>query len=264
LIYGGREYAPNKAFLAGEVAMLLQSTSQVTTIERAAKFSVGTSFLPRIDGLPRGRSVIGGASLWVFKGFPPEEYDAVVKFFKYLAKPEVTARWHQETGYFPATNTAVKRLLDQGWFQENPNHLTAFLQILSGVDTPATRGVLLGNFVQIRDIVGSAPEKAFGGTLSPKARWMRRSGNRTASLRNTPSCSNSALESPWELTGKGLSSPLPLGEGKGEGGQACPYGRGPSPRPSPRGRGRKSWVRARGWQANFPIASCPICCSFPP
>lgn len=171
LAYGGREYAPNKAFLAGEVAMLMQSTSQVTTIEKAAKFPVGTGFLPRVEGQPAGKAVIGGASLWVLrgKGRTPQEIDAVVKFFKFVAEPQETAKWHEETGYFPATRAAVTLLTTQGWFAKHPNHETAFKQIQEGPDTPATRGVLLGNFVQIRNITDTAIEKALSGKLSPKA-----------------------------------------------------------------------------------------------
>jgi sn-glycerol 3-phosphate transport system substrate-binding protein len=171
LAYGGREYAPNKAFLSGEVAMLMQSTSQVTTIEKAAKFPVGTGFLPRLEGQPAGKSVIGGASFWVLKGKgrTPQEIDAIVKFFKFVAEPQETAKWHEETGYFPATRPAVALLTTRGWFAKHPNHETAFKQIQEGPDTPATRGVLLGNFVQIRNITDTAIEKALSGKLSPKA-----------------------------------------------------------------------------------------------
>lgn len=171
LAYGGREYAPNKAFLSGEVAMLMQSTSQVTTIEKAAKFPVGTGFLPRLEGQPAGKSVIGGASFWVLKGKgrTPQEIDAIVKFFKFVAEPQETAKWHEETGYFPATRPAVALLTTRGWFAKHPNHETAFKQIQEGPDSPATRGVLLGNFVQIRNITDTAIEKALSGKLSPKA-----------------------------------------------------------------------------------------------
>jgi len=170
LAYGGREYAPNKAFLSGEVAMLMQSTSQVTTIEKAAKFAVGTGFLPRTEGQPMGKSVIGGASFWVLKGKgrTPQELDAIVKFFKFIAEPEETAKWHEETGYFPATKTAVTLLTKREWFIKHPNHETAFKQIQQGLDTPATQGVLLGNFVQIRNITDTAIEKTLSGKLSPK------------------------------------------------------------------------------------------------
>lgn len=167
-MYGGPEYSANKAFLAQKIAMLYQSTSSVGSITKAAKFEVGTSFLPRLKGYPRGNSVIGGATLWTMKGHSPKEYEAIWEFYKYLVRPEVAAQWHKDTGYFPSTNSAVKLLLDQGWFSEHPNHLTAFLQILTGVKVPESQGVRLGPFVAIRQAFRAALEKAVQGKLSPQ------------------------------------------------------------------------------------------------
>lgn len=164
--YGGREYSANQDFLAGEVAMLIQSTSSLSSIMESADFEVGTTFLPRFEGQGIGNSVIGGASLWVMQGHSDEEYAAVVEFFKYLSKTDVTIQWHKDTGYFPSTNAAVKTLMDDRWFSDNPNYLTAFLQVLSGVQSPAANGVLLGNFVEIRDIVDTAVEEAFTGAAT--------------------------------------------------------------------------------------------------
>lgn len=169
IAYGGREYSANQDFLSGEVAMLIQSTSSLSSIIESANFEVGTTFLPRFEGQGIGNSVIGGASLWVMKGHSEKEYNAVVEFFKYLSQTDVTIQWHKDTGYFPATNAAVKTLMDNRWFSEHPNYLTAFLQILSGVQSPAANGVLLGNFVEIRDIVDTAVEEAFTGVSSADA-----------------------------------------------------------------------------------------------
>ncbi|ODS49573.1 MAG: sugar ABC transporter substrate-binding protein [Halanaerobium sp. 4-GBenrich] len=166
IAYGGREYSANQDFLAGEVAMLIQSTSSLSSIIESADFEVGTTFLPRFEGYGIGNSVIGGASLWVMQGHSDEEYEAVVEFFKYLSRTDVTIQWHKDTGYFPSTNAAVKTLMDNRWFSDHPNYLTAFLQILSGVQSPAANGVLLGNFVEIRDIVDTAVEEAFTGVSS--------------------------------------------------------------------------------------------------
>ncbi len=168
-IYGGPEYSANKAFLAGKIAMLYQSTSSVGSISKAAKFEVGTSFLPRLEGYQKGNSVIGGATLWTMKGHSQKEYDAIWEFYKYLVRPEVSAQWHRDTGYFPSTNTAVKLLMDQGWFSENPNHVTAFLQILTGIKVPESQGVRLGPFVAIRQAFKTALEKSVQGQLTPKA-----------------------------------------------------------------------------------------------
>ena len=164
-VYGGREYSANQAFISGQIAMLIQSTSSLASIEEAANFEVGTTFLPRLEGYPRGNSVIGGASLWVLKGQSERELDGVWEFFKFINRTENAVAWHQGTGYFPVTNSAVKTLLDSGWFAENPNSLTAFLQILTGSDHPAAQGVLLGQFVEIRDIVDTALEDALNGRV---------------------------------------------------------------------------------------------------
>ena len=159
-VYGGREYSANTAFLTGQVAMLIQSTSSVGSIQKTASFNVGTSFLPRMEGYPRGNSVIGGATIWVLKGKSEAENKAVWEFLKYIIRPEVSLQWHKSTGYFPSSNTTVKLLMDEGWFASQPNHLTAFLQILSGSNIPEAQGVRVGNFVAIRDVVDSAVEKA--------------------------------------------------------------------------------------------------------
>jgi sn-glycerol 3-phosphate transport system substrate-binding protein len=169
-IYGGPEYSANAAFQSGQIAMLLQSTSSLRGIEKGSSFKVGTGFLPRLEGYPRGNSVIGGASLWVTKGQSKEQLRAVWAFLKYLGRPEVAVEWHKGTGYFPTVNGAVQQLMGEGWFSVDQNYLTAFLQILSGRrDTAAATGVRMGPFVQVREFERTAIEKSVSGQLPPKA-----------------------------------------------------------------------------------------------
>jgi sn-glycerol 3-phosphate transport system substrate-binding protein len=161
LIYGGREYSANDPFLAGQFSMLFQSTSSLGGIIKSAKFKVGTAFLPRLDGdYPPGNSVIGGGCNWVMKGATPEQQKAAWEFLKFTFTPENSVIWHKETGYFPTSLTAVDNLKKEGWFDKEPNYWTAFNQILSGKDTPASQGVILGDFVRIRDITGASIEDA--------------------------------------------------------------------------------------------------------
>ena len=169
LVYGGREYSANDPFLAGQFPFLFQSTSSLGGILKSAEFKVGTAFLPRLDGdYPKGNSVVGGGCLWLMKDTTPEQQAAAWKFFQFINTVDETIAWHKGTGYFPATNTAYEKLKADGWFEEEPNHATAFDQILSGADTPASRGVLLGNFVQIRDIEGAAIEDIVVNMVDPK------------------------------------------------------------------------------------------------
>lgn len=169
LVYGGREYSANDPFIAGEFAMLAQSTSSLAGIQEDAPFEVGTAFLPRLeayDGL--GNNVIGGGCLWTMAGHSEEENAAVWAFYSFLSETPQSIAWHKGTGYFPSTLEAVAALEEEGWFEENPNFRTAFDQILAGEDTPAAQGVLLGDFVTIRDVVGAAIEEVVVNGVAPQ------------------------------------------------------------------------------------------------
>lgn len=169
LIYGGREYSANDPFIAGEFAMLAQSTSSLAGIESNAPFEVGTAFLPRLEGYDGiGNNVIGGGCLWALAGHDEAENDAMWQFFSFLSETPQSVAWHKGTGYFPSTLEAVDALEAEGWFEENPNFLTAFDQILAGEDTVAAQGVLLGDFVTIRDIVGAAIEESVVNGVDPQ------------------------------------------------------------------------------------------------
>lgn len=170
LIYGGREYSANDPFIAGSFAMLAQSTSSLGGIEGSAPFEVGTAFLPRLEGYESvGNNVIGGGCLWTLAGHSEAENNAVWEFYSFLSETPQSVAWHKGTGYFPATHEAVEALESEGWFEENPNFLTAFDQILAGNNTEAAQGVLLGDFVTIRDIVGAAIEEVVVNDADPQA-----------------------------------------------------------------------------------------------
>jgi len=168
LAYGGRTYKANDPFIAGEFAMLVQSTSSLAGIIKTAEFEVGTAFLPRLPGYEKGNSVIGGASIWLLKGHSDGVNAAAWKFLQYLFEEQNAVAWHKGTGYFPVNNKAYGTLMNEGWFDKEPRFRTAFDQILGGSDSKAASGVLLGNFVEIRDIMGAAIEDVVVNMKDPK------------------------------------------------------------------------------------------------
>ena len=165
LVYGGREYEPDAAFMAQSTAMLVQSTSHCKDLVENAPFEVGTSFLPRPEWTKRGGTTIGGASLYIFKD-DQKKMDAAWEFVKWLSKTENAVYWHKQTGYFPIRYSALKKLMDEGWFAEHPNFLTAFIQVLTAKRTNATSGAIVGRFPQVRDIVDDAVTNIFSDKLS--------------------------------------------------------------------------------------------------
>lgn len=121
-MYGGRGDEPNSLFISGKCAMITGSSGLRANIMKNAKFEFGTSTVPYyadVKGAPQN-TIIGGASLWVFANKKPEVYKGVTKFFKFLASPEIAARWHQQTGYVPVTVAAYELTQKQGFYDKNP------------------------------------------------------------------------------------------------------------------------------------------------
>ena len=165
--YSGRTSKGDQPIINGEAAIGLASTALVGTMTRTSKFDWGTGNLPKLAGYPQGNSIIGGATIWVFKGHKKEQYKGVSKFLEFLGATEQQAWWHANTGYFPLTRASVKAL-PEDHFRKNPNLWTAFAQITSGKTTPNSQGIRLGNYLAIRDTIEAEMENVFSAKKTPK------------------------------------------------------------------------------------------------
>jgi sn-glycerol 3-phosphate transport system substrate-binding protein len=95
----------------------------------------------------------------------PEVYRGVAAFFGYLSEPEVQAKWAKESGYLPITPAAYELIKSEGFFEANPGTDAAILQM--NPDEPArVKGIRLGNFLQIRDVIDEELEKVWAGQAS--------------------------------------------------------------------------------------------------
>jgi sn-glycerol 3-phosphate transport system substrate-binding protein len=149
------------AFASQQVPFLIYSSSDTTLLTDEGEtggFTVEASFMPGNADRPDGGHIIGGATLWLIDGLDEGTEDAALAFLNFLNNPENAADWHQTTGYIPITNESVALLEDEGWFEDNPNQAIAGEQLEAAPDSPATAGVLMGNFVAIRDVITGAIE----------------------------------------------------------------------------------------------------------
>jgi sn-glycerol 3-phosphate transport system substrate-binding protein len=168
-IYKGRANTADATFPSGECAMMTGSSALQGAIKRNAKFAAGLSTLPYypdVRGAPQN-SVIGGASLWVMSGRKPNEYKGVASFFNYLSRPDVQAASHQRTGYLPITLAAFKMTEESGFYKKNPGADVPVTQMIRKT-TDRSRGIRIGNFVQIRTIVDEELEQVWAGKKSAK------------------------------------------------------------------------------------------------
>lgn len=150
-------------FLAGDVAMFLQSSANARSVIDNAPFEVGIAFLPHPDAKERQGVVIGGASLWMIAGNPEEEQNAAWEFMKYLQTPEVQAKWHVETGYFAINPAAYDEPLVQEAYEEMPQLRVTVDQLQSTKPSYATQGALMDMIPEGRRIIETALETVYNG-----------------------------------------------------------------------------------------------------
>ena len=168
-VYKGRDNKADVTFPSGECAMITASAGLLGAIKKNAKFDFGVAPLPYyqdIAGAPQN-TVIGGASLWVMAGKPADHYKGVASFFNYLSSPEVQSASHKRTGYLPITTAAFKLTEQSGFYKENPGADVAVNQMIRKT-TDKSRGIRLGNFLQIRTIIDEELEQVWGGKKGAK------------------------------------------------------------------------------------------------
>ena len=168
--YKGRKDEPNAAFSSGECAMLTQSSGAYSLIKTNAKFNWRVAqlpYYPDVKGAPQN-TIIGGATLWVMNQKNPEMYKGIAKFFTFLSSPEVQESWHADTGYVPITLAAYDLAKQKGLYSERPGFDIAIKELTNKPPTPNSKGLRLGNFVQIRNIIDEELEAVWSGQKTAK------------------------------------------------------------------------------------------------
>lgn len=171
-VYGGREGKSTALFTAGDCVFHIASSGSAAGIDKAlggaSKYGMGMMpYSPDVIAKPQN-SIIGGATLWVLQGRPAAEYKGVAKFMSYLASTPVQAKWHQETGYVPITTAAAEATEKEGFYKKFPGREVAVQELTLNPPTANSKGLRIGNFVQIRDIVDGELENVWSGKKDAK------------------------------------------------------------------------------------------------
>jgi sn-glycerol 3-phosphate transport system substrate-binding protein len=168
-VYKGRSSVPQASFVSGECAMINTSSGFYGDVAKNAKFDYGLAplpYYPDVAGAPQN-TVIGGASLWVLSGKKAEEYKGVAKFFSFISTPAVQSASHKRTGYLPVTTAAYQLTEQSGFYKQNPGTDVAVTQMIRKV-TDKSRGIRLGNYLQIRAIEDEELEQVWNGKKTAK------------------------------------------------------------------------------------------------
>ena len=157
-------------FSSGECPMLFASSAAFAELKGGGAREFGIGMLPvwpEIKWAPRN-SIIGGATLWVMNGHARDEYVGIARFFDYLSSPDIQAAAHQRTGYLPITREAYSLARREGFYAANPQTEIAIKQISLHRPTEHSKGVRLGYFVQIREVIDEELDAVWAGRKDAK------------------------------------------------------------------------------------------------
>jgi sn-glycerol 3-phosphate transport system substrate-binding protein len=168
--YSGRTNTGEGRFTSGECPIFLTSSAFFGNVKANAKFDFGNApmpYYPDQKDAPQN-SIIGGASLWVMGGKKAEEYKGVAKFFSFLSDTDRQVGVHKASGYLPITKAAYAKTKESGFYKDAPYLETPLLELTNKEPTENSRGVRLGNMVQLRDVWAEEFESALAGKKSAK------------------------------------------------------------------------------------------------
>ena len=169
-------------FNSEQVAFSLSSSADARNKVEAAKtadFELATGKLIRNDDYEYNGNIIGGATMWITAGLEPEVEDGAMAFLLFINNTENSASFHTASGYIPIRNSSVELLQNlragnnvfwdvdnktrtdvdaTDWFAENPNFLTASVQLSESTVNNASAGAKFGTFRETRDLIETGIE----------------------------------------------------------------------------------------------------------
>ena len=168
--YSGRTNTGEGRFTSGECPIFLTSSAFFGNVRANAKFDFGNAPMPYYSDVPGApqNSIIGGASLWVMGGKKPEEYKGVARFLSFLSDTDRQVAIHKASGYLPITKAAYAETKESGYYKDAPYLETPLLELTNKEPTENSRGLRLGNMVQLRDVWAEEFESALAGKKSAK------------------------------------------------------------------------------------------------
>ncbi|MGJ4902053.1 sn-glycerol-3-phosphate ABC transporter substrate-binding protein UgpB [Bradyrhizobium sp. HKCCYLRH2060] len=168
--YAGRTNTGEGRFTSGECPIYLTSSAFFGNVKAQAKFAFTAApmpYYPDVKGAPQN-SIIGGASLWVMGGKSADEYKGVAKFLTFLSDTDRQVYIHKASGYLPITKAAYAKAKAEGFYKDQPYLETPLLELTNKEPTENSRGLRLGNMVQLRDVWSEEIEQALAGKKTAK------------------------------------------------------------------------------------------------
>jgi sn-glycerol 3-phosphate transport system substrate-binding protein len=154
----------------GDAGMTIVSSSALGSVLEVlgggeyADVDLGVAPLPGSD--EQGGVAVAGGGLSITARDPARQA-AGWRFVRYLTSPEVQATWAAATGYTPVRTSSVDLPALRDAWEAEPGLRVAYDQLLSGAESPATAGPMVGDMPAVRSAVEEALTAMFVADLPP-------------------------------------------------------------------------------------------------
>jgi sn-glycerol 3-phosphate transport system substrate-binding protein len=139
-------------FTSGVAASMMASTANLGTIEKNARFAVGTAFLPQKKQFG---CCIGGSGFGLLATSSQDKQAAAFDYVRFATSDDTTTYWSQTTGYMPVRKTAIASDQMAALYKQRPNFQTAVKQLEKTRPQDWARvGIPTGD-----QIIGQGPER---------------------------------------------------------------------------------------------------------
>jgi sn-glycerol 3-phosphate transport system substrate-binding protein len=122
---------------------------------------VGVGPMPGPGGAPG--VLVGGASLWLVDGRPPEQTAAAWDYIQFLVSAASQSTWAAATGYVPIREDAVELEPLASTYRNDPRFRVAFDQLTDEVEGAASSGPILGPLREVRVVTARAVAEIMNG-----------------------------------------------------------------------------------------------------
>ncbi len=158
---------PQAAFVKGEAAIHFDSIAALRGIVGGVESNktgvdVGVAYMPRLPDA-KGRTIIGGASLWLTTEGGKELQDCGWDFMKFASTSENQAFFSSNTGYYPTRRSAYALDDMKTALAKYPQFQVAIDQIRSAPASAFNSGGISGTFLPSRLEVEKAQDEFWSG-----------------------------------------------------------------------------------------------------
>ncbi|MGB2757452.1 MAG: ABC transporter substrate-binding protein [Acidimicrobiia bacterium] len=133
------------------------------------EIELGVAALPSVNSDRSGGVTAGGANMYIMKNAAPEKQAAAYTFLKYLTSAESQAWWSAQTGYLPVNVASQDDATLKAALEATPVYKVAPKQLADSPSGPATAGIALGAYPEVRDAISEGLTKVINEGADPAA-----------------------------------------------------------------------------------------------